>query len=107
MYSVHLYFSLRVFYVPPTVQHTSCTGVTAILCARITVSSSMRLVSTKQWCKTCQVVNEHAKRLQEMPFVQTSDAAGRRWSEQEYPHVYVLRSGHRYAVPNGRGPASE
>jgi len=43
MYSVHEI--LRVFYVPPTVQHTSCTGLlTGILSAVISISSIVRLV---------------------------------------------------------------
>jgi len=43
MYSVHVIH--RVFYVPPTVQRTSCTGpLTDILHAVITISSIVRLV---------------------------------------------------------------
>ena len=76
------FFFLRVFYVPPTVQHTSCTGVTAILRADI-VSSSVRLVSTKQWCKTSvkwltSTETPAGDPVRAEVFAQTSDAAERR-----------------------------
>ena len=43
MYSVHVI--LRVFYIPPTVQRTSCTGLlTGIVHAVVNISSIVRLV---------------------------------------------------------------